>query len=191
MEISKSLTILKSISDVSRLRVINSLMLKSQYVEELSKRLNLAESTISFHLKKLEQAEIVFKSKEQYYVVYHLNEEILNLKLKDFLTTDNLDYYVEEERISKYRDGVIKAFYKNGKLKALPVQRKKKIIILHEFMKLFKAGMQYSETEINELITHQYEDYCTVRRLLIEEGFMNRKNAIYTIDIKNINRDKL
>lgn len=57
MEIAKSIEIMKALADSSRLQALNILMEKPQYVEELAHRLNLAVSTVSFHLKKLEAAD--------------------------------------------------------------------------------------------------------------------------------------
>ena len=46
--------LMKCLADKSRILIINNLMEEPMYVELLSQRLNLAASTISFHLKKLE-----------------------------------------------------------------------------------------------------------------------------------------
>lgn len=37
------------------------------------------------NLKKLEDAKLVYSTKEQYYVVYHLDQEILSLSLRDLV----------------------------------------------------------------------------------------------------------
>lgn len=184
MEISQSIEIMKSLADSSRLRVLNSLMEKSQYVEELSHRLNLAESTVSFHLKKLEKAGLVYKTKEQYYIIYHITDTIFDLPLKDFAKFENLEKFVQDERIEKYRQKVLNTFMKKNRLIKLPVQRKKKLIILEEFMKKFKKDRKYYEIEVNDIILEHYDDYCTIRRLMIEEGMMNRKNQQYWVNTK-------
>ena len=71
MKILDTIQLLKALADRSRIRIVNALDGKPQYVEELSERLNLAPSTVSFHLKKLEDAGLVHSKKEQYYTVYH------------------------------------------------------------------------------------------------------------------------
>jgi len=181
MEISQSIEIMKSLADASRLRVLNSLMEKSQYVEELANRLNLAESTISFHLKKLEKAGLVYKTKEQYYIMYHTRNDVFNQPLKNFARFENLDRYIQEIRIEKYRRKVLSSFIKKNKLIRVPVQRKKRMIILEEFIKEFTFGKEYTESEVNEIILLRYDDYCTIRRLFIEEGMMKRKNQVYRV----------
>ncbi len=185
MEITQSIEIMKSLADTSRLQVLNSLMEKPQYVEELSHRLNLAVSTVSFHLKKLEKAGLVIKRKEQYYTMYSPRSDIFNLTLRELTSFNNMNKFAQEERIKKYRDKVIKTFFKRGKLLKLPVQRKKKLIVLDEFLQKFERGTKYSEKQVNDIITHAFGDYCTVRRLMIEENMMKRKGGIYEVVNKN------
>jgi predicted transcriptional regulator len=181
MEIEKSIEIIKSLADTSRLRVLNSLMIKPQYVEELANRMNLAVSTVSFHLKKLEKAGLINKQKEQYYVIYSLNEGLFNKSLRELTSFENIELFSEEERVKKYRDKVIKVFMKKGRLTKLPVQHKKKLIILEEFLKLFKKNKQYVEKEVDEIIHTIYDDHCLIRRLLIEEKYMRRDGNKYWI----------
>ena len=181
MEISKSIEIMKSLADTSRLQVLNAIMDKPHYVEELAHRLNLAVSTVSFHLKKLEKAGLVNKRKEQYYIVYELNENLFNLSLRQLTSFNNIEKFIQEERIDKYRGKVLKAFFKKDKLAKLPVQHKKKLIVLNEFLKLFKMNKNYQEPEVDALINRLFDDHCTIRRLLIEEGAMQRDKQTYWI----------
>jgi biotin operon repressor len=185
MDISKSIEIIKSLADTSRLRILNSLIDKPQYVEELSHRLNLAASTISFHLRKLEAAGLATHSKEQYYIIYKANDDILNLTLRKLADSDDIEKYSHEERINKYKQKVLKAFFRKDKLLRLPVQRKKMMIVLDEFAGKFKFGIKYSEEAVNEIIMRNYDDYCTIRRLLIEEGIMKRDKHTYWLITEN------
>ncbi|MEW6196343.1 MAG: metalloregulator ArsR/SmtB family transcription factor [Bacteroidota bacterium] len=189
MDISKSIEIMKSLADTSRLRIINSIIDKPQYVEELAHRLNLASSTVSFHLRKLESAGLITQEKEQYYVIYKINEEIFRSTLKELTDFDDIEKFAYEERINNYKAKVLKAFINKGKLIKLPVQRKKRLIVLSEFVKKFKAGKKYAEENVNEIITQSCDDYCTIRRLLVEEGFMHREKQIYWLT-KEINEGK-
>ncbi|MGE5458096.1 MAG: metalloregulator ArsR/SmtB family transcription factor [Methanococcaceae archaeon] len=186
MDISTGIEIMKSLSDASRLKVINALQSKPQYVEELANRLNLAVSTVSFHLKKLEAVGLVTKTREQYYITYHLNDELFSKTIRELTSFDNIDNFIEEERVKSYREKVLKTFFKRNKIQKLPVQHKKKIIILEELLKKFEPGKKYKEEAVNEIILNHYEDYCTVRRLFIEEGMMQRENQVYWINKERI-----
>ena len=182
MEISDSISIMKALADSSRLLIVNSLMEKPQYVEELAQRLNLAVSTVSFHLKKLEAANLVFKRKEQYYVVYYLNDRIFYTTLKDITSFKNEYKVVQNERIAAYKAKVLKTFFSKGKLIKLPSQHKKKIIVLEEILKLFNNEKVYPEKEIDSVIENVFDDYCTIRRLLIDNKLMFRSNGKYKLN---------
>ncbi|NJD01706.1 MAG: DUF2087 domain-containing protein, partial [Ruminiclostridium sp.] len=62
------------------------------------------------------------------------------------------------------------------KLKAFSPKEKKKIVILKKISKQFNKNKRYSEKELNSILKAIYEDFATVRRYLIEYGFMERTN---------------
>lgn len=65
-------------------------------------------------------------------------------------------------------------FDETGALRQIPVKEKKKIIVLREIMKNFRAEKAYSEKEINRVLGRIHADYATLRRALVEYGFMDR-----------------
>lgn len=175
MNISESTNLIKALSDKSRLLIINSLQNKPQYVEELGKRLNLATSTISFHLKKLESANLVFKKKEQYYVIFYPNNEILKKSLLEIISFSNEDEIPQNDRIEKYFLKVLNTFFANGRLIKIPTQKKKRIIILEKIFTDFEVNMKYTESEINNIISKYFDDYVTIRRYFIDENMLKEK----------------
>lgn len=66
----------KCLADKSRLQILRSLLSEDMYVERLAQRLELTPATISFHMKKLEDAGAVRSYKDQYYTMYSINREI-------------------------------------------------------------------------------------------------------------------
>lgn len=174
------INLFKLLADKSRLQILKSLMIEDMYVEILSKRLSLTPSTISFHLKKLEDANIVSSKKYQYYTIYSLNQNIFTSRIIDLIKEDSSELELQKEREDIYRKKVIDSFFKYGKLKSIPVQRKKKTIILEEIAKAFEKGKEYSEREVNIIIADFNDDFCTLRRDLISENFLERSNGIYT-----------
>ncbi len=60
------------------------------------------------------------------------------------------------------------------KLKLFSSKEKKKIITLQKIMEQFERDRLYPEKEINKKLKDIYEDYPTLRRYLIEYGFMAR-----------------
>ena len=179
--ISQSIQMMKALADSSRLLILNSLFEKPQYVEELAQRFNLSPSTVSFHLKKLQSAGLVEKTKNQYYSEFRVNEKMFNQKLFDLTRFENVEKYVQEERIREYRDKVLKTFIKNGQVQKMPAQLKKRLIILSWFAAKFERERTYQEEEVSGIIQKHFDDYCLVRRDLIDFRFMTRKKQVYKL----------
>lgn len=173
--------IFKALADKSRLLIINSLIEKDMYVEALTESLGLSTSTVSFHLKKLEQAGLVNSRKEQYYVVYSVNKEVLDKRIIEFIKIEDVEKEAQDQRLNEYRDKIINAFMQYGKLKSIPVQRKKRRIILEELAKEFEHGRKYSEKEVSEILGKFHEDFAFLRREMVGEGIFKREKGIYEL----------
>lgn len=176
--------IFKALADQSRLLIINSLIERDMYVEALTESLGLSPSTVSFHLKKLEQAGLVNSRKDQYYVVYSVNREILDRRIIEFIKIEDVEKEAQEQRLNDYRNKVINAFMQYGKLKSIPVQRKKRRIILEELAKEFVTGRKYTEKEVSEILGRFNEDFAFLRREMVGEGIFKRENGIYELIIE-------
>lgn len=179
MNAEQSLAIMKALSDESRLAIVNSLLQQSQYVEEIAKRHALAPSTVSFHLKKLEQAGLVSSRKEQYYVVINANEPLFDITLRQIVSAAPDKKDLQDERIGEYRRKVLETFFRHGRLEKLPAQHKKKLIVLEQFALMFEPEHRYSELDANALIKPLFDDYCTIRRLLVDEAMVKRDGSTY------------
>ena len=79
----------------------------------------------------------------------------------------------------KERDKVLNTYFKNGlegEISIIPSKEKKKIIVLQHIVKRFEIGKKYSEKEVNEILKTVHADFVSLRRHLIEYGFMERNN---------------
>ncbi len=64
----------------------------------------------------------------------------------------------------------------DGPLTSFPRKEKRKIVILHHLSSLFDRGTQYTEKQVNEILKpFSEEDYVTLRRYLIEYGYLDRE----------------
>ncbi len=175
----ESIKLFKALSDNSRLRILTSLMEAPMYVELLAERLELTASTVSFHLKKLEEVGLVSKEKEQYYIVYRINREVLDQSLSSLVKPDAKNTQLEDDREAAYEKKIIETFFKFGKLKSIPVQRKKRLVILKKMVESFAHNQTYTEKEVNLIIANFHDDFATLRREFINEKLMSRENGVY------------
>ena len=169
----------KCLADKSRLAILKSLMEEDMYVERLAERLGVTSATVSFHLKKLEEAGAVYSYKDQYYMMYSVKKDVFEVSILDILREKASESELQQEREDAYRKKVIAAFFEYGKLKSIPSQRKKERIVLEELAKSFEKGRKYSENEVNDILLAFHDDYCTIRRDMISEGILARENAVY------------
>ena len=174
-----AIKLFKCLADKSRLQILKSLAQEDMYVERLAERLNLTPATISFHMKKLEDAGAVTSRKEQYYTMYSLKEDVFLARIIDIIREESDEAAQQARRDEEYRKKVIDAFFQYGKLKSIPSQRKKERICLEEIAKGFEIGREYDEKEVNEIIGLVYDDYCTLRRDMISEKIMTRCGTTY------------
>ena len=174
-----ALKLFKCLSDTSRLRILQALIEGEMYTELLAERLELTPSTVSFHMKKLEDAGLVVSRKEQYYTVYSLNRDVLERTLYEVAASEPEQIDEQQKREEEYRKKVLKSFFEYGKLRSIPVQRKKKLICYEQIAELFEPGRVYSEKEVNDIISPVHEDYCTIRRDMISEGIFSRTGDRY------------
>lgn len=177
--IETAVKLFKALADGSRLKILSALLDAPKYVEIIAERLELAPSTVSFHLKKLEDAGLVEKEKDQYYIVYSAKKDLLNLPLSHWIGEAHSSTDAEDEREAAYTQKVIETFFKYGKLKSIPVQRKKRLIVLKKLVEAFEFNKSYTEREVNICIADFHDDFATLRRELVNEKLLKRENSIY------------
>ncbi|WP_053075120.1 DUF2087 domain-containing protein [Ornithinibacillus californiensis] len=78
------------------------------------------------------------------------------------------------EITSEERDKILTNYIKEGKLDTFPSKVKRKIIILEYFIQQFEREKDYTEKEVNDKLKGIYEDFVTIRRALVDFGFMER-----------------
>jgi hypothetical protein len=83
------------------------------------------------------------------------------------------------------RDKVLKNYIKDGRVCTFPSKEKRKIIILQYIIGKFDPKQRYTEKEVNEILKGLIDDYATVRRYLIEYGFMGRSRDCREYWVRN------
>lgn len=149
--------------------------------KEVAAKLGVAQSTVRNHRYKLREKEKQAKlflalmdllSNNTNKNINKLDKEIICDAHKTATTLDDRYNITDKEK----KDTIANYMDENGALKNYPAKEKKKIIILEEIVKNFSKGKTYSEKEINRVLKRIYEDYASIRRALIEYGFIERTN---------------
>ena len=95
---------------------------------------------------------------------------------------------LQRQRDEAYQQKVLDSFFAYGKLKTIPMQKKKERIVLEEIVKSFEFNRKYTEREVNIILADFHDDFCTLRRDMIGEKLMARDMQIYwRVDPKESN----
>ena len=52
-------------------------------------------------------------------------------------------------------------------------------MVLDRLTQEFEPGVRYQEPEVNFMLQLWFPDYASLRRLLVDEGFMTRADGVY------------
>lgn len=121
-----------------------------------------------------------FKEKEKQAKIFLAIMNVLRLEKHDDkreLVSIHRGAKMVDERYAitiEEKEKVLQTYFENEVLTTFPSKEKRKIIVLQEIIKRFKTNKVYSENEINVVLKSIYNDFATIRRYLIEYGFMER-----------------
>ncbi len=74
---------------------------------------------------------------------------------------------------------VLQAAFTDGRLDALPTKRAKRLVVLDHLAQRFEPGQRYTERQVNASLAHVSADTATLRRYLVDEGFLDRADGEY------------
>lgn len=173
------LPLFKAVADASRLKLIGLLATRPHTVEELGEALSLSASTVSHHLARLSGVGLVSARAEGYYNVYSLDSAPFEKAVREVLS------HTRRETVKAATDGplferkVLRDFLTSeGKIRALPAQMKKRLVLLRHVLQPFEKGKRYSEKQVNELLkSYSDTEYVTLRRYLVDHRMLAREGG--------------
>lgn len=102
------------------------------------------------------------KQTEEHFVHFHKGAKMVDER---YATTE------------KEKQKVLSTYFKqgiDGRLDTFPSKEKRKLIVLQTIVNRFDRNKKYTEREMNAILKTIYGDFATIRRYLIEYGFMER-----------------
>lgn len=143
--------------------------------KEIAQKLDSSTSTIRNHRFKLKEKE---KQAKVFLALMKLLENN-EVKEENFVTFHKGAKMVDERyAVTEIeREKILTTYFKNGldgPLDTFPSKEKRKLIVLQQILTKFEIGKKYTEKEINAVLKPIFHDYVTLRRYLIEYGFMER-----------------
>lgn len=187
MQLEKVVNYHKALADPTRIKILILLAGGELNGQVLAEKLCVTPATITHHAAKLREVSLINERREKNTIFFSLNDYFI----KNYATaTMNLIYRtieggtsVLDDNHKRFKESVIRNFFTaEGRLKSLPAQLKKKLIVLEHLISKLENGRKYTEKEINEYIKTYHDDFATIRREFIMHQFMFRENGIYELN---------
>jgi len=176
--------VFKALGDPSRLRILGAVAERPRTGKELADLLAAGAPTVSHHVAKLVDAGLIAVRRDGQSRIYALDEAALGAltrlvaqrpypELPEQASADDAE--------ARERAKVIRDFFDGARLKQIPAQRKKRVIVLQHLLTGFEPHRDYPEKEVNAILREAHEDVATLRRELVDYGFMTRSGGVYRV----------
>ena len=170
---------LKVLAHESRLKLLGLLADREHSVGELAELLDLKEPTVSHHLAKLQELDLVQMRAEGTIHRYRLKVETLQRLSRDLFTPEQVASIAENVVGEAWERKVLQTYLVGGQLTKIPDTRKKRDVILNWLVTHFEEGVRYPEAQVNAIIKRYHPDTATLRRELVGNKLMQRENGVY------------
>jgi biotin operon repressor len=174
------LTFFKALSDENRLKIAGLLAREPYSGEALAELLDLKPATVSHHLARLAEAGLVSSSMQGHSKLYRLRLDAVHAMANQLLAEETLPQVAEDVAAEAYDRKVLKDFVlPDGTLKEIPAQQKKLKVILRHLAAQFEPGREYTEKQVNYIISRFHPDTASLRRAMISYKLMARGGGKY------------
>lgn len=188
LNLDKKLT---GLTDAQKNLLEQLLQLKSD--REIAHQLGTSTSTVRNHRfnlrQKEKQAKIMLAVLELFSehtllkkqeMISEVNSESISNNIPEWISIHRGATMVDERYAitEKENQEVLKAYFPQelqGRLKEFPRKEKRKLIIIRHIAANFQPGQLYTEKEVNRLLLSYYDDFATLRRYLVEYGYLDRE----------------
>lgn len=170
----------KGLADPTRLRMLAAMVDRARCGQDLAAEVGVSPATVSHHLRVLSDAGLVVETRQPPYAFFQLDLAGLQQAVKAVSTPRRVKDLAAPPAPGDTRD-VLRAFFDGPKLLSIPVQRRKKEIVLEELLRRLPRRKEYREAELNKFIEVAHPDFCEIRREFIMCRYMERKDGIYRL----------
>lgn len=173
---------LKTLADLSRLRILGAVATQERTVEELADLLELKAPTVSHHLARLRELDLIQTRADGVTRWNSLNQAGIERLAKLLAAPEVVATAAAEVEGAAWERKVLRDFLDESeppRLREIPAQRKKRQVILRWLADQFAWERDYSEKEVNAILQRRHEDTATLRRELIGERLMARDGGRY------------
>ena len=178
--IERLVAVFRTLADPARLRILGLLAERPASGKDLAERLGLTPPTISHHMAKLVATGLVMVTPDAQRRCYALDQTALRGLAGAAAPTGEATPQ-ETDAEGRERQKVLRDFFDGPRLKQIPAQRRKRVIVLQHLLERFAPDRDYPEREVNALLAEAHDDFATLRRDLVDFGYMTRDHGVYRV----------
>ena len=166
------LSFVKAMASAERLRIVGVLVRGRATRSEVAEQLHLPIRDVFNHLAFLTHVGVLSEVDG----VYDLNEKAIESLARGQFEGKRPVYVPEENQEEDVRK-VLKTYLNaDGTIRQLPQEGKKMLIILNFVLDAFSFDTNYTEKEVNTILRRFHVDTATLRRNLVDYGFLDRES---------------
>jgi hypothetical protein len=167
--------ILRALADPERLAIAGALAGDDAGPSDLARTLDLPLIRVRKHLNRLAAAGVARLNDDR--GTYRLDAETLRWAAERVGPRRGSGLTLGAA--SDDEETVLRSFFRDGRLTEIPAKASKRRIVLERIAIEFEPGVRYDELEVNVIVGRFFNDYASIRRYLVDEGFLERERGVY------------
>jgi hypothetical protein len=167
--------ILRALADPERLAIAGMLARSEASAAGLSGALGISVSRVRRHLNRLTSTGVARLGEDR--KTYRLDPETLRWAASEVGPPREAGLALGAA--TGEEEAVLRTFFRGGRLVEIPTKESKRRIVLERIALEFEPGARYDEKTVNAIVGRFYNDYASIRRYLVDEGFLDREHGIY------------
>jgi hypothetical protein len=160
------------LADASRVRVVAALVLGARTTDDVVAATGLTSRDALEALSRLEAGALVRRDGSAW---------VFDVRRLSDLAREARPKQAPEKHGDAPADvvQVLRRFLPNGRLLSMPAQRSRRLVVLDHIAGAFELGVRYPERDVNVILGGFDDDWATLRRYLVDDGFLTREAGIY------------
>lgn len=75
----------------------------------------------------------------------------------------------------------LRVFFEGDRLRSIPTRRRARVVVLLHLLERFEVGRSYTEREVNDILRTAHDDVASLRRNLVDYGYLRRPGGVYSV----------
>jgi len=179
-ELAADFRLLGAITNPTRLKILGLLYTRRRSTVELARETGEKLSVVGRHIAKLREAGLLVDQGRTDRSEICIDEPAITARLTAFqAAVRRLTNTIPRKRPRSGDARVLSSFVKDGRLISIPAVLAKKRVVLRWVVERFEETRRYPEREVNKILGAVHPDFASLRRELIDHGYMRRAEGHY------------